>query len=398
MESVSEQENTRITRFPEECREELSIYCSESGRVVFTSSALKQVLDEDLTGRNLNDFVEDRKVAQLIAKSQAGEGMSFECTLGGLRFSCESTPEHEPDEDVIYIRLLPLYQKGGAFITMNAARFITRELQTDASVLLATLQRLEQEELEREEEEAMERDEEDEEDADEVDEASEARRRELASIRRSVYRLIRTARSLEDCAIAENGLQEMVFREEDLTELCKQMAKRLEPLYQNSGIELNWRLPDGPMPWVVDTEKVRRMLLHLISNATAAQPNGGSITVTLRERDKMAMFSVMDIGSGVKQAVMGDIFRKHSSMDPMRAATAGTGFGLSLVRAFAEGHDGRLLVMSNEGSGTSAQVMLPWRESQKDMVLREFYDSYGAGIDMALVELSTVLSSDCYQA
>lgn len=374
VESVSEQENTRITRFPEECREQLSLFCSASGRVVFTSSELKQLLDEDLTGRNLNDFVEDRTVAQLIARSQADQGMSFECSLGGLRFSCEATPEHEPDEELIYIRLVPLYEKGGAFITMNAARFITRELQIDASVVLSTVQKLERE----------------------SDENDEAQLSELATIKRSVYRLIRTARSLEDCAIAENGLQEMVFRQEDLTELCRKMEKRLEPLYQGSGINLVWRLPEEPMPWIVDPEKVQRILLHLISNATAAQPRGGIITISLRERDKMAMFSVTDTGSGVKQSVMGDIFRKHSAMDPMRAATAGTGFGLSLVRAFAEGHNGRLLVMSNEGSGTSAQVMLPWRDPSQGMVLREFYGSYGEGIDMALVELSTVLDTDCY--
>lgn len=372
VESVSAQENKGITSFPEEYREELSLYCSASGRVVFTSSGLKELLEEELDGRNLNDFVADRTVAQVIAKTQAGETMNFECTLGGLRFSCEASQEREPDEELIYIRLLPLSQKGGAFITVNAARFITRELQIDASMMLANVQIMEREQG-----------------------ITEDRLRHLADIKRSIFRLIRTARSLEDCALAENGLQEMVFRWEDLTALFKKIEERLEPLFQSSGITLNWHLPEKPMLWIVDGEKVRRMLLHLISNAVASISKSGTIEITLKERDKTAVFSVSDNGRGIKKSDMGDLFRKHTQMDPMRAATAGTGFGLTIVRSFAEGHGGRLLVMGDEGRGTSAQVLLP-QQTPERMVLREFYNSYGDGIDVALVELSTVLDTNCY--
>lgn len=372
VESVSEQENKGITSFPEEYREELSLYCSASGRVVFTSSGLRELLDEELDGRNLNDFVADRTVAQVIAKTQVGETMDFECTLGGLRFSCEASQEREPDEELIYIRLLPLSQKGGAFITVNAARFITRELQIDASMMLANVQMMERE-----------------------PEITEERLQYLADIKRSVFRLIRTARSLEDCALAENGLQEMVFRQEDLTALFKEMEERLDPLFQNSGITLKWNLPEKPMSWIVDGEKVRRMLLHLIANAAASISKNGTIEISLKERDKTAVFSVSDNGSGIKKSDMGDVFRKHTQMDPMHAVTAGTGFGLTIVRSFAEGHGGRLMVMSDEKRGTSAQVLLP-QQTPERMVLREFYSSYGTGIDVALVELSTVLDSNCY--
>lgn len=372
VESVSEQENKGITSFPEEYREELSLYCSASGRVVFTSSGLKELLDEELDGRNLNDFVADRTVAQVIAKTQVGETMDFECTLGGLRFSCEASQEREPDEELIYIRLLPLTQKGGAFITVNAARFITRELQIDASMMLANVQMMERESG-----------------------ITEERLQYLADIKRSVFRLIRTARSLEDCALAENGLQEMVFRREDLTALFKEMEERLDPLFQNSGITLKWNLPEKPMSWIVDGEKVRRMLLHLIANAAASISKNGTIEISLKERDKTAVFSVSDNGSGIKKSDMGDVFRKHTQMDPMHAVTAGTGFGLTIVRSFAEGHGGRLMVMSDEKRGTSAQVLLP-QQTPERMVLREFYSSYGTGIDVALVELSTVLDSNCY--
>lgn len=372
VESVSEQENKGITSFPEEYREELSLYCSASGRVVFTSSGLRELLDEELDGRNLNDFVADRTVAQVIAKTQVGETMDFECTLGGLRFSCEASQEREPDEELIYIRLLPLTQKGGAFITVNAARFITRELQIDASMMLADVQMMEREQG-----------------------IPEERLQLLADIKRSVFRLIRTARSLEDCALAENGLQEMVFRQEDLTALFKEMEERLEPLFQNSGIALKWNLPEKPMSWIVDGEKVRRMLLHLIANSAASISESGTIEISLKERDKTAMFSVSDNGRGIKKSDMGDVFRKHTQMDPMYAVTAGTGLGLTIVRSFAEGHGGRLMVVSNEKRGTSAQVLLP-QQTPERMVLREFYSSYGTGIDVALVELSTVLDTNCY--
>ena len=59
-----------IMQFPEMRQEEMTMLCSAAGRVVYLSGGLKLLLEEDLTGRNLNDFVEDQTVARVISRSQ----------------------------------------------------------------------------------------------------------------------------------------------------------------------------------------------------------------------------------------------------------------------------------------------------------------------------------------
>ena len=67
--------------------------CSLSGRVVHASAELKVRLGTELAGRNLNDFLDDKTVSDIIATSAAGEYCSFYCLLGGKKYSALSERE-----------------------------------------------------------------------------------------------------------------------------------------------------------------------------------------------------------------------------------------------------------------------------------------------------------------
>ena len=361
---MTEQNEKELTRFPQTALAGMLLLCSASGRIFYTSGGLKMLLGEDLSGRNLNDLMEDQTVARLISEAQAGRECEFECTLREHRFSCAAAPA----EGNIRMELFPLSQKGGVFITMNASRYLSREINRELSLMLPTVQKLEQEEESR----------------------------ETALIKRSVYRFIRLARDLEDCAAAENGYLELYYSDEDLTALCREMVSQTAPLCEKQGIRLTARLPEAPLIVRVDREKTRRMLLHLISNAMAAQPDGGSIVLSLKRRDSEIVFSVTDGGNGIQSEVLGSVFRKYDELDPLKTGSSGVGFGLALTRAFAEKHGGRFILMSNEGGGTSAQIMLP---AEQDHPVDSFHDirtTYGGGLDPILVELSTVLDVSAF--
>lgn len=366
VELVEDQHN-EIMGFPQEHREELLLVCSPSGRVVYLSGPLKLMLDEDLTGRNLNDFVEDKVAAQVVGQVQQGKSVPFECVISGQRFDCRA----ELDDGEIYVQLTPLNQRGGSFITMNAARFVSREVKTELSILLPAMKHME----------ALVK--------------TEKQQKEMAIMRRSFYRILRTMRNLEDCAAAENGVLEMHFQEEDLTALFRRMKDHLTELCAQNDFTLLWNLPDKPLLRYVDGEKIQRIVLHLVANAMGAQSNG-TIVISLRERDSDVCISVVDNGPGIDNRIMGDVFRKYCAMDPMKGAGAGAGFGLALVRAFTERHGGRMLLMSNEGQGASVQLLLPETHSPEPLQLRTHVLPYGTGLDPMLVELSTVLPPDVY--
>ena len=58
---------------------DLILACTLSGRVVHASAELKLRFGTELAGRNLNDFLDDRTVSDIIARSAAGEYCSFCC-------------------------------------------------------------------------------------------------------------------------------------------------------------------------------------------------------------------------------------------------------------------------------------------------------------------------------
>ena len=51
---------------------EAYLLCTPSGRVRYASGPLKLMIEGDLSGRNLNDFLEDATAARLIAETLAG--------------------------------------------------------------------------------------------------------------------------------------------------------------------------------------------------------------------------------------------------------------------------------------------------------------------------------------
>ena len=218
---------------------------------------------------------------------------------------------------------------------------------------------------------------------------------EAARFRRSGYRMMRLSREMEELAAAENGMMEMQFSLEDLTALCRELEGQIRPLLEKQGIRLVCRLPQEPLYCRVDRDKIRRSILHLVSNAVIAQMGQGRMVIYLRTRGEDVLLSVTDCGEGVSGMDFQDIFRKFDRMDPSR--TAGTGLGLALVRSFIEKHGGRVVLMSNEGEGASAQITIPWVQDGGSDTVRSGRAAYGTGVDPILVELSNILSAEAFE-
>ncbi|MEW6279221.1 MAG: ATP-binding protein [Candidatus Eremiobacterota bacterium] len=118
---------------------------------------------------------------------------------------------------------------------------------------------------------------------------------------------------------------------------------------------------DGPLPLVeVDTTLLAQALTNLISNAVKYSPEGGDITLRLRQEGARIACSVSDQGIGIPKDKIPYIFEKFYRVDnSLTRETGGTGLGLANARYIVESHGGSIWAESEVGRGSVFTLALP---------------------------------------
>ena len=120
-------------------------------------------------------------------------------------------------------------------------------------------------------------------------------------------------------------------------------------------------LPKDLKPITSDRQKVKQILLNLLSNALKFTHHG-SVTMTARRsaKDRTMTLSVSDTGIGIAPLDQDKIFEDFRQLDnsPTRAY-GGTGLGLSICRRLAQMIDGRITLQSEVGKGSTFTLTLP---------------------------------------
>ena len=107
-----------------------------------------------------------------------------------------------------------------------------------------------------------------------------------------------------------------------------------------------------------DPKAVRQIALNLISNALKFTPEGGEVSVTTAMSPAGALLAVSDTGVGITEEELTRLSRAFEQGEEGRRQK-GAGLGLSVVRAFAELHGGRLDIESRLGGGSTIAVFFP---------------------------------------
>ncbi|MBE2232847.1 MAG: HAMP domain-containing protein [Anaerolinea sp.] len=110
-----------------------------------------------------------------------------------------------------------------------------------------------------------------------------------------------------------------------------------------------------------EPDRLKQLLLNLISNAIAYTPPGGLVTLSLHRRpDGWVRVTVADTGVGIAPEDLPHIFDRFWRVDRARGRAAGSsGLGLSIAQSIAEAHGGSISVESKPGQGSTFEVLLP---------------------------------------
>ncbi|TAA67898.1 ATP-binding protein [Planococcus salinarum] len=109
-----------------------------------------------------------------------------------------------------------------------------------------------------------------------------------------------------------------------------------------------------------DRERLAQVLMNLIGNAIKFSPQGGNVTISLKNDSKNIQVSIQDEGIGIPAEDISKLFSKFQRIDnSSRRKIGGTGLGLAICQEIIGQHDGNIWIESQEGLGTSVNFELP---------------------------------------
>ncbi|MBW3637908.1 MAG: CHASE2 domain-containing protein, partial [Armatimonadetes bacterium] len=116
----------------------------------------------------------------------------------------------------------------------------------------------------------------------------------------------------------------------DLAELGERLiAEQKTYLNPTPPLELVFDCPQRPLEIWADAERMEQVLINLLSNAVKYSPQGGTITLVLRQTPEGATIEVSDQGMGLTQEQLSRLFGKFYRTDEARSSgIKGTGLGL----------------------------------------------------------------------
>jgi signal transduction histidine kinase len=119
---------------------------------------------------------------------------------------------------------------------------------------------------------------------------------------------------------------------------------------------VTWQLHDAA-PFTCRPNEIRRALRNLIENAIAY---GKSAHLHLDAEPHFYEIVVEDDGPGIPDADRERVFEPFVRLETSRSMeTGGTGLGLTLVKAIAEGHGGSVSLENRTEGGLRARLRLP---------------------------------------
>lgn len=113
-----------------------------------------------------------------------------------------------------------------------------------------------------------------------------------------------------------------------------------------------------------DEDRLRQIVMNLLSNGINYTPEGGRVSVKVDGDDDHIRIRISDTGIGIPKKDLPRIFERFYRVDKARSrSSGGTGLGLSIVKHLVELHKGTIAVDSKVGAGSVFTIELPVLQS-----------------------------------
>jgi two-component system OmpR family sensor kinase len=143
----------------------------------------------------------------------------------------------------------------------------------------------------------------------------------------------------------------------DLRTVVREAAGEVAPLAADR--QLSVEVGDEPLVVEGTGDELHRLALNLVQNALVHTPERTSVDVVAKRSGHDAVVEVSDDGPGIPPYLRDRVFDRFVRGEGDRSGMGGSGLGLSIVRAVAESHGGRVELGTSDAGGARFVARIP---------------------------------------
>jgi PAS domain S-box-containing protein len=192
---------------------------------------------------------------------------------------------------------------------------------------------------------------------------SDNQRKSLTRIDSNSRHLLALINDILDITRIEAGRMPLNLTTFEIKGLVDEVMAELEPIIRRSSLTVGTRMPRTLRPLKSDRQKVKQVVLNLLSNALKFTPAGTvTISASYDRGGRTVAIAVQDTGVGISYEDQAKVFEDFRQVDssPTRGY-GGTGLGLSICRRLAQMLGGTIELVSVPGKGSTFTLRLPAR-------------------------------------
>jgi len=178
---------------------------------------------------------------------------------------------------------------------------------------------------------------------------------------------VRLNRLISDILLISKVEQEglpLKLEEIDMVSVIEECVDTVQEELTKKQLQLS--MPErGEVRFEADRDRLKQIILNLVSNAIMYTPPGGKIRIDAADRGEEVHFVIEDTGIGIAKKDIPRIFERFYRVDKARSRNSGgTGLGLAIVKHLVESHHGKIHVESEPGVGSKFTIVFPKKQNR----------------------------------
>lgn len=181
----------------------------------------------------------------------------------------------------------------------------------------------------------------------------------LESCYEEVERLRHLVGDLEQLTEMESPHFKLDLKIENMSAIVQHHVETSKAAFQKKNVQIDFQAKEH-ITARVDRFRTGQIIVNLIMNALKYTPEGGRVTIEVKEEQHKALITIADTGIGIKEEEIPFVFERFYRADKSRdRKSGGSGIGLTIVKRLVEAHGGTIELKSEEKKGTTVVVRLP---------------------------------------